>query len=99
MRRTTITAVANQMLQDSPPERLKYKYKRWEYIIGIRLTPMGKSTHVDHPIEPEPESAFDLVPFQHEKANMLNVIANFSSASASVFSSVIDRFDEARDDS
>jgi hypothetical protein len=86
------------MLQDSPPERLKYRYKMWEYINGIRLTPIGKSMYADLSTEPEPETDFDLAPFQHKNANMLNDVANFSSASASVFSSAIDRFDEARGD-
>jgi hypothetical protein len=98
MRRKTLAAVATRMLQDSPPERLKYKYKMWEYINEMRFTPIRKSTFLDLPREPEPESAFDFTPFQHKNANMLNDVANFSSASASVFSSAIDRFDEARDD-
>jgi hypothetical protein len=98
IQRKTIAAVATMMLQDSPPERLKHRYNMWEYSNGIRLVPVGKSTYADLPIEPEPERAFDLTPFQHKNANILNDVANFSSASASVFSSAIDRFDEAKDD-
>lgn len=98
MQRKAIAAVATRMLQDSPSERLKYRYKMWEYINGVRLAPVSESTDRDLPIAPEPESAFDLTPFQHKNASLLQDVANFSSASASVFSSAIDRFDEARDD-
>jgi hypothetical protein len=98
LRRQTIESIATRMLQDSPGERLKNRYRMWEYINGIRLAPVGKSAYENMPIEPEPESVFDLRPFQHQKANMLNDIAKFASASASVFSSVIDRFDDARED-
>jgi hypothetical protein len=98
MQRKAIAAIATMMLQDSPPERLKYKYKTWEYVNGIRLSPVGRLARTDLPVEPEQERAFDFTPFQHKNANLLSDVANFSSASASVFSSAIDRFDEARND-
>jgi hypothetical protein len=68
--------------------------------MGLGCPPVGRSayTDTDLPVQPEPERAFDFTPFQHKKASLLNDVANFSSASASVFSSAIDRFDEARTD-
>jgi hypothetical protein len=83
------------MLQDSPPERLKYRYKKWGYITEVWESRLADK---DLPIEPQPENTFDFTPFRHKNAHMLNDVANFSSASASVFSAAIDRFDEARDD-
>jgi hypothetical protein len=65
---------------------------------GIRLARIDKFIVEDPFIEPEPERIFDLEPFRHKNASMLKDVANFTCASASVFSIAIDRFDEAKKD-
>jgi hypothetical protein len=93
IRRTALELVAESILRDAPAERLKLQYKAWEYSSGL-------SIHADYvPDSPEPSRPrFDLTPFQHRNSNLLNDIANFVSASASVFSPAIDEFEKAMGD-
>ena len=61
--------------------------------------PADERAFIDMPVEPEPAAPqFDLRPFEYGNSNILNDVANFVSASASVFSPVLDEFEEARDD-
>jgi hypothetical protein len=99
VRQSALEHIATSILRDAPAERLKMEYRAWEYSAGIRVRPIEDSAYMDAVAEPEPDqSRFDLSPFEHKNANMLNDVANFVSASASVFFPALDEFDEAKDD-
>jgi hypothetical protein len=90
---TTLEYVASRMLRDAPAERLKLEYSAWEYTNGLALIPP------DMAFQSQPaQMHFDLRPFKHRRASLLNDVANFISASASVFTPVIDEFHDAIDD-
>jgi hypothetical protein len=95
LRTLTIEFVAERILLDSPAERLKRKYKTWECSNAIRRTAVDDWAYADALVEQEPEPPVDLTPFQHQKAHLFRDVTRFVSASASVFSSALDRFDEA----
>ncbi len=94
VRRTALEFIAESILRDAPAERLKLVYKAWEYSNGLNPISVDDSAYMDMPAKPH----FNLTPFQHRNANVLNDIANFVSASASVFSPTIDEFEKATDD-
>jgi hypothetical protein len=99
VRRGALEFIAESILRGSPAERLKMEYRAWEYSNGLRVMPGDDTELMDVPIEPEPPSPrFDLRRFEHRNSNMLNDVANFVSASASVFSPAIDEFEKAKDD-
>jgi len=87
-RHAAIRYVATRMLSDSPAERLKIEYQASECTNGLSLLPFEV---------PAPRQ-FDLTPFEHRRARLLNDVANFISASASVFTPAIDEFRRAQDD-
>jgi hypothetical protein len=99
VRRTALELVAESILRDAPAERLKLRYKAWEYASGVSAIPIDDPVCIGMSATPEPpKSRVDLTPFQHRNASVLNDVANFVSASASVFSPAIDEFEEAADD-
>jgi hypothetical protein len=100
-RELALQQIATGILWDGPAERLKREYRAWEYASGTRVD-VDDTTFNDlfaQPVNPEPDPIkFDLTPFEHRNANLLNDVANFVSASASVFSPALDEFAEARED-
>lgn len=99
VRRTALEYIATGMLRDAPAERLKVEYKAWEYANGLSLIPLEDSVYMDAPFpSTTAPRRFDLTPFEHRRASLLNDVANFISASASVFTPVIDEFRDAQDD-
>jgi hypothetical protein len=99
VRRTALSSVAERILRDAPAERLKLEYRAWEYSQGLRIMPDDDTAFIDTPVEPEPAAPpFDLTPFEHRNSNILNDVANFVSASASVFLPVLDEFEKAKED-
>jgi hypothetical protein len=99
MRRAALEYIATSMLRDAPHERLKNEYKAWEYANGLSLFPLDDSVYVGAPFpSTTAPRRFDLTPFEHRRANLLNDVANFISASASVFTPAIDEFRKAQDD-
>lgn len=99
-RESIVGRIANRMLRDSPAERLKDKYRSSERMFCESLV-------VSHESLPggmiSPKVAyqcgdFDLTPFQGRKAHLLNEIAKFTAASASVFSPAIDELEQAAND-
>lgn len=99
IRKMALCSVAESILRDAPAERLKVAYRAWENSHGLRMVPVDETAFMDMAVEPEPApKQFDLTPFEHRNSNILNDVANFVSASASVFSPVLDEFQKARDD-
>jgi hypothetical protein len=99
-RRIALAAIAEDMLRDAPAERLKLEYRAWECSQGSTIMmEEGDFIFTDMDAEPAPAAPrFDLTPFQHRHSNLLNDVARFVSASASVFSPAIDEFEKARED-
>lgn len=100
IRRVALEHIATCILRDAPAERLKTEYQAWEYANGMSLIPIDESVYLDMPFKPaaRPSQKFDLTPFEHRNANLLNDVSNFVSASASVFSPAIDKFRDAQED-
>jgi hypothetical protein len=98
VRAKSLESIARRILHDSPGERLKGQYKAWERANGMHREAI-EAFDIRTPTKPAPTTEFDLTPFYHPNANMLNDVANFVSASASVFTSALDQFQEAQIDS
>ncbi len=102
VRQSALQSIATRILMDAPAERLKQEYRAWEHASGSRLALCGSDLEevIDMGVRqgPQEPEAFDLAPFEHAKANVLKDVANFVSASASVFSEALDEFQEARED-
>ena len=99
VRRKALEFVAESILRDAPAERLKLRYKAWEYASGFGGISIDDQVSIGMSATPEsPQPRSDLTPFQHRNAGVLNDVANFVSASASVFSPAIDEFEKATDD-
>jgi hypothetical protein len=99
VRRGAVEFIAESILRDSPAERLKTAYRAWEYCSGRRALRGEGTESMDMQIEPDiPAPHFDLARFEHRNSNILNDVANFVSASASVFSPAMDEFENARND-
>jgi hypothetical protein len=99
VRSGALSFIAESILRDSPAERLKLEYRAWEYSQGLRIIPEEETAFMGMRPQPEPPpQRFDLTPFEHRNSNILNDVANFVSASASVFSPAIDEFERARED-
>jgi len=99
LRSDALQLIAKGILIDSPAERLKVKYREWECSNALHVTSLDDSVIMDTPFDAEPPvPSFDLTTFEHRHSNILNDVANFVSASASVFSPAIDEFEKAKDD-
>jgi hypothetical protein len=99
IRRSALEFIAESILRDSPAERLKMEYWEWETSNGLRAMPGDDSELMDMLVDPGPPSPhFNLARFEHRNSNILNDVANFVSASASVFSPAIDEFEKAKED-
>jgi len=95
VRSAALEYVAGSILRDAPAQRLKLRYKAWEHASG--LNPISFDDEIPSN-DDAAENHFNLEPFQHRRANVLNDVANFVSASASVFSPAIDEFEKATSD-
>lgn len=99
VRRTALEFVADGILRDAPAERLKLRYKAWEYASGLNPIGIDNSAWIGMSDAREsPQPSVNLSPFQHRNSSVLNDVANFVSASASVFSPAIDEFEKATED-
>jgi hypothetical protein len=98
-RRLALECIATSILHDAPAERLKTEYQAWEYASGMTIH-VDESLYSEMPLQPvvKPQRTYDLAPFEHEKSNILNDVANFVSASASIFWPALDEFRDARQD-
>ncbi len=96
VRQLALQQIAASMIRDGSAERLKLEYRAWEYATG------SVSSLQQWMLDKESSNAtcpgVDLSPFEHSNSNILNDVATFLSASASVFSPVLDEFKSARED-
>ena len=94
LREATRDLVATLVLYDSPAQRLLRTYHAWERATGQRIDFLDDETSGMFVAEKSAPPA-DLDAFRHKHANVLNDVANFVSASASVFSPAMDKLEEA----
>jgi hypothetical protein len=97
VRQLALRDIATNILRDSPAERLKQEFENLYYIAGWDVVENDDSTDAS-PYQALKADSFDLTPFEHRKSSVLNDVANFVSASASVFSPVLDEFQAAQQD-
>jgi hypothetical protein len=92
-RELALKHVAASMLRDGAAHRLRLQYRAWECATQFDLDddPWFRPAKSRE----ELEDVVDLSPFEHSNSNILTDVANFLSASASVFSPVLDAFEEA----
>jgi hypothetical protein len=100
LRDLTTDFIAKRILYDSPAQRLLMMYRVWEYSTGRRIPSWIVATDDGSDMLPENSHTlpFDLDTFRRKKASILSDVANFVSASASVFTPAIDRFTDISDD-
>jgi hypothetical protein len=89
----TRTFVIDSILDDSPARQLLMRYRAWQYSTGQRILSWCLPQVGQAPTRDDDDD----ITGQY-KPNSVTEAANFISASASVFTPAIDKFDEARDD-
>jgi hypothetical protein len=97
IREKTLNHIAYRMLDDAPAQRLRNRVIALERAVhASAILAADEAEEMGIKTVSEPQSFdYDLKPFQHPNASVLKDVAKFVSASASVFTPAIDRFDDA----